>query len=512
MQKIRNMIRQVLTTELSDAEIAATTHVARNTVKRYRQIAYQKQYRWDDLVELKDNDLDAKFNSILRRMARKRQPDYSIVHDEMKQKGMTLQVLWEEYCALDPGDAMSYSQYTENYRIYKKGIDRVMRQTHEPGKKTFVDFSGLRPKYIVQETGEEVFVELFVAVLGFSNYTFATCVPSQTISDWVEANNRMFAFYGGATMVQVPDNLKSAVIRAGSQPTINVTYLEQAEHYSTSVSPARPYKPRDKAAVELGVQLVQRWALARLRKRTFFSIAEINDALAELMEIFNSKKFKRISGCRRSLFIEKEQAHLIPLPTEPYILAEWTGELLVDNSYHLSIKKHWYSVPHHLVGKRVSARVSAGVVEFFHQHQRVTSHVLSSVEGGQTTNPEHQPDKHRTYAERTPEKFLAWAQTIGPNLLSVIEHQFNRPFPALGLPACDALQKLFKAHGANELESAAQRAVEIQSCTVKTIKSLLSSGRYKRARQDKTQSTLPAQHCNLRGGEYFGPNQEAPQC
>lgn len=512
MQRIHNMVRHILTTQLKDGEIAAATHVARNTVKRYRQIAYEKQYSWDDLAKLKDDELDAKFNSTLRHMTRKRQPDYAVVHNEMKQKGVTRTLLWEEYRAVSPDDALGLSQFTENYRLYLKSIDRCMHQTHQPGHKTFVDFSGLRPKYTNRETGEEVFVEFFVGVLGYSNLTFATCVPTQNVSDWVTVHNRMFSYFGGSTLLLIPDNLKSAVIKPGSDPVINETYLELGRHYSTTIVPARTYHPQDKGSVEVGVQIAQRWILARLRKHNFFSVDEINDAIAELLEILNNKTFKRLSGCRWSKFEEEERNHLQPLPAQRYVFSEWTGLLLVDNSYHVCIKKHWYSVPHMLVGQRVSARLCAGVVEFFHQNQRVTSHVMSTVEGGLTTVPDHQPESHRSYAERSPEKFVAWAKAIGPNLLAVVESQLNRNVPSLGFPACDVLHKLAKTHGTTELESASQRAVEIQSLTVKTIKSLLSTGRHKRARQEKTHSTLPSTHSNVRGGEYYGPNSENSPC
>ena len=509
MQKIRHVIQLILTTGLSDRLIAQATGVAKNTVTRYRGLAREKGYSWDELVSLPDSGLDAKFNSVLRRLTRKRMPDFAVVHAELQQKGVTLTLLWEEYRGASPDDALSYSQFTEHFRTYLRSIDRVMRQTHLPGEKCFVDFSGLRPKYVNRDTSEEVPVELFVAVLGYSNLTFATAVATQAIPDWIAAHNRMFTFFGGVSSFLVPDNLKSAVDRPGIDPALNRSYRELGEHYGATIVPARSYRPQDKASVEVGVQIVQRWILARLRKMTFFSLAEINQAIAALLPAFNDHRFKRLPGCRRSRFEAEERGQLLPLPVEPYVLAEWTGTLLVDNSYHLLVGGHWYSVPHHLVGQRVSARLSAGVVEFFHQHVRVASHALSKVAGGHTTDPTHPPESHRAYAERTPEKYLAWAGTVGPHVLAVVRHQFDRPVPALGLPACDGLRKLVRIHGPEEIEAAARRAVEIQSLTLKSVKSLLRTGRHKRTRPAHAPSALPPDHSNVRGSAYYCQPSEA---
>ena len=509
MQKIRHVIQLIFTTPLSDTLIAKTAKVSRNTVRRYRKLAREKAYRWEDLMGLSDAGLDAKFNSALRRLTRKRMPDFAVVHAELQQKGVTLTLLWEEYCAPSPEDALSYSQFTEHYRQHVRRIDRVMRQAHQPGEKCFVDFSGLRPCYRDRDTGRKLPVELFVAVLGYSNLTYATCVATQSIPDWIEAHNRMYAYFGGVSSFLVPDNLKAAVDRPGIDPTLNRTYQELGEHYGTSIVPARSYRPQDKASVEVGVQIVQRWILARLRKMTFFSLAEINQAIAELLPAFNDRAFKRLPGSRRSRFEEAERGKLQALPANPYVLAEWTGQLRVDNGYHLQIGGHWYSVPHRLVGQRVSARRSAGVVEIFHQHARVASHALSTVPGGLTTDPTHQPESHRAYAERSPEKVLAWAATVGPNVLAVAQHQFDRTVPALGLPACDGLRKLVRVHGPQEVEAAARRAVEIQSLTLKTVKSLLHTGRHRRSRQPDSASALRPDHPNVRGSAYYRQTPEA---
>jgi transposase len=312
MLKIREVVRMLLTTDLSDREIAAAASVARNTVIRYGGICAERSYQWADLEGLSDTDFDAKFNAALNRMTRKRMPDLPGIHAELQKKGVDLTLLWEEYRLESPHDAMSYSQFTHHYRTYVGSLDRVMRQTHHPGRKLFVDFSGLRPKIVDQDSGVESYVELFVGVLGYSNYTFATAVPSQKSADWVDAHNKMYAFFGGATEIVVPDNLKAAVDKPGVDPIINRTYRELTNHYTTTPIPARSYRARDKASVELGVKLCQKFILARIRHMKFFSIGELNAEIAKLVAALNARPFKRMPGSRLERFESVERA-MLPL-------------------------------------------------------------------------------------------------------------------------------------------------------------------------------------------------------
>lgn len=503
MDKIRTAVRKVLTTNLGDSDIATACDVSRNTVKRYRAIAAEKGYEWNQLADLADDKLDACFNSVLRRGVRKRMPDFAHVHAELQKKSVTMVILWEEYVAANPEDALSYSQFTEHHRRYTGSLNLSMRQTHEPGQKVFIDFSGLRPKYKDPTTGVEVYVELFVGVLGYSKLTFATCVATQKVDDWIHANNQMFAFFRGVPVMVVPDNLKSAVITAGREPTLNRNYADLCEHYGAAIMPARVYRPKDKPHAEAGVLLAQRWILARLRNRQFFSLAEINAAVAPLLEKLNNAPFKRQPGTRRSRFEDGESSTLMPLPDKPYVYAEWSGSLRVDKSYHILVKDHWYSVPHGLVGKKVSARVCSGRVEILYQHMCVASHSRSDKAGEHTTDLLHQPANHRAYAERSPENYLAWAKTIGPNLLKVVQRLLDVRVPALGFPACETLRNLGTKHDADEVEAAATRAVEIQSLTAKTVRSLLSAGKHRKARAERIHSAAPINHANIRGGSYY---------
>lgn len=392
MTKLRQIIQLILSTRLNNTQIADSITASRTTVQRYRGLAAKKNYVWADLKVMSDDELDSKFNKITKRTVRRRMPDFALVHNELQNPSVTLQLLWEEYSLADPANALSYSQFTEHYRSYLKKIDRIMRQNHVPGEKVFVDFSGRRPSYTNTDTGEWIAVEFFVGVLGVSNLTYALCVPQQTLPFWIACHIKMFAFFGGVPRLLIPDNLKSAVTRPGRDFITNATYSEMAEHYGTAVLPTRTYKPRDKAKVEGGVLIVQRWILARLRHRNFFSIDELNAAVAILVKDLNHRSFKRLPGCRATRFEEMERAVMLPLPSYPYELGEWTGLIRVDNGYHVRVRGHWYSVPHRLVGDQVMARSTSDTVEIFHNRIRVASHLYSDVVGGLSTAPDHQPE------------------------------------------------------------------------------------------------------------------------
>lgn len=511
MTKLRHVIQLLLTTHLGHRQIARSVEISRTTVIRYRTIILEKNLAWEALKELSDDALDACFNRATRRLTRKRMPDFSTLHDELAQPGVTLQLLWEEYRAAESANALSYSQFTEHYRRYRKSLDRVMRQSHVPGEKAFVDFSGRKPGYTNPATGEWVSVDLFVGVLGCSNLTYAVCVPTQSLPYWIAIHEGMFAFFGGVPRLLVPDNLKAAVVRPGRDFVANPTYQEMAQHYGTAILPTRVYRPRDKAKVEGAVLIVQRWILARLRHRQFFSLEELNAAVAELVRELNQRPFKHLPGSRTSRYDALERAAMLPLPAQRYEFGEWSGSMRVDASYHVRVQGHWYSVPHRLVGQRVTARVTATTVELFHQHLRVASHVRNDEPGGLSTHPEHQPEAHRAYAERTPERYRQWAEQVGLSVTAIVHAQFERPVPALGLPACDSLRRLVQQHGAVEVEAAAARAVEIGSLTIKSVKSLLQTRRHRHRREEAPAGDPPA-HPNLRGPGYYARNAEGTSC
>lgn len=503
MSKIKDILRLVLTTKMPLTKIAATLAVTRNTVKRYRGAAAAKQMRWEDISTLGTSELDAKFNAAKGRLITKRMPDFAVVAEELNEPGVTRQLLWEEYRLQGADDALSYSQFAFHLREHQQKLNLSMRQSHVPGHAVFVDFSGKRPHYVDKSTGEIIHVELFIGVLGYSNLTFAIATASQKLPEWIEANVAMLEYFEGVPLIVVPDNLRSAVTKSGREPLINRSYQEMARHYDLVVLPARAKKPKDKPKVEGAVLIVQRWILARLRKKTFFSLAELNQEIAQLLEWMNNKPFKKIPGCRRSRFEEQERAHMQALPAARYEYAEWTAPQTVPPDYHVSADHHWYSVPHHLVRQKVEVRLTTSTVDIYQTGTRVAAHLRSHLEGGHTTNPGHQPPNHRAYAERTPEKFKEWAQTLGANTASFIHQLLDCKVPQMNMPACEGIQKLARQHGNEVVEAACQRAIEIKSPTLKSVRSILSTGRLRQNREDEsTDRNLPA-HANVRGATYF---------
>ena len=455
-----------------------------------------------------DDELDHLFNSATGRRVAKQHPDWAWVHAQMQYPGMTRTVLWEDYRRSCPDHALASSQFSHYYRQYLRTLHPTMRQTHPPGERAFVDFSGKRPFYVDAATGQRITVELFVGVLGYSNLVFAMACPSQQLMHWIDANVCMFEAFGGVPHIVVPDNLRSAVTKPGRDPVIQRTYQEMAVHYGTVILPARSRRPRDKAKVEGSVLIVQRWVLLCLRHRTFFSLAELNQAIAERVEALNRRPFKKMEGCRRDRFENSEKTALLPLPATPYELGEWTVAQVVPTDYHVHLAKHWYSVPFTYIGRAIEGRISAHHVEIYCAGVRIATHRRGASGGEPTTDLSHLPKEHLAYAERTPEHFLAWAEQVGPATATFVRHQFDRPHPALGLPCCDRLQGLARKYGTADLEAAAQRAMTIHSLSEKTLRALLANRRYEVPREEDADTTMPA-HDNIRGGDYFAPAKEA---
>ncbi|UUC96592.1 MULTISPECIES: IS21 family transposase [Comamonas] len=510
MSKLRDILRLILTTVLSDRQIGEAVAVSKNTVRRYRHLAQERELRWEDIKANLPAELESLLNKRERRLSQKRLPDFTDIHLQLARPGVTLQLLWEEYRLASADDALSYSQFTHHYRQYTRRIKLSMRQTHVPGHKAFVDFSGKRPHYVRQDTGELVAVELFIGVLGYSVYTFALATESQKIQDWIQANVLMLDYFGGVPEIIVPDNLKAAVVKPGANRRINRAYLEFADYYGTVIMPARSRHPKDKSKAEVSVQIAQRWILARLRNMQFFSLGGLNQEIRRLCDELNLRPFKKMPGCRFERLEQEEQQHLKPLPAAKFEWATWSARQAVGPDYHVSVDGAWYSVPFHLVGESVEARATLQSVEIFHCGVRVASHVRVEV-GKNSTDPAHQPPQHRAYAEHTPEKLMDWARGIGPGTLAVVKQQFNRSVPALGLPACDSLKKLGRQYGSDRLEQACIRALQIQSPTVKSVRSLLGTRRYLDTHPDETrQVSLPLHH-NVRGPGYYA-GKEDPSC
>lgn len=499
----RKAIEMMLTSDLSNRTISALSNLSHTTISKYRKIVVNNDLTCEVLKEMSD----AAINKLLRRKRTqslgKRTPDWKNVDKQMQFPNMTLQLLWQEYCELDPEGAYGFSSFAYKYRKYKRKLDLTMRQLHRAGECLFVDFAGSTIPYMDVANGEEVHAQVFVAVLGCSNYTFAFAVPSQALPEWVEAHNQMFTYFGGVPQIIVPDNLKSAITKPGRDLVVNRTYEELCRHYGVIVIPTRVKKPQDKAKVEVAVQVVSRWILARLRNRKFFSIEEINQAIAELLWQLNERPFKKLPGCRRSRFEELDKPLLKPHPGKPFEFAEWVSRQKVGPDYHIHVKGHYYSVPHELVGEHVEARVTRKIVELLSNGQRVASHLRSEHVGGYTTLAAHQPEAHRRYAEQTPDKVLTWAKDIGPACQAVVQNQFAKSAHALvGLKACATLQRMAREYGAERLEAACRRAQQIGSLTITSVRNIVKSKQVVFDEQAPVQIALPLHH-NVRGSDYY---------
>ncbi len=505
IQRLRQLIRLLLSTHYSNRRIAQLAGISPNTVRTYRDKLRGSTCELADLALLTDNKLVSRLSPKIPTDSVKRQPDWPHIHHLMQAKHQTLIQLWEEYRSLRPEDAYCYSQFTHYYREYVKCIDISMRQYYAPGEVCFVDFAGKRIPWTDPQTGETHLAEIFVGVLGYSQLVFAMALRSQKLEDWLEAHQKMFAYFNGVPQLVVPDNLKSAITKPGTFPEVNHSYQELAEHYGVVIDPALVRRPQDKSLAEIGVLLVTRWITVILRRRSLFSIAEINQAIAELLEQLNRRPFKRYEGNRRERFEGHEKSTLAALPTKPFDIGRWIHQQKVNRDYHIYVLGHAYSVPYELTGQYVDSKVCQSKVEIYFQHKLVAMHMRSFVQGGATTENSHRPKSHQDYAAQSKTHFMTWAATIGEFTSALVSAQFiNSPEYSLqGCKACSQLQKLARQYGNGRFERACQCASEIQSQTVSSVRSILQC---RLDELDKKacpiQTQLPFHH-NVRGAEYY---------
>lgn len=431
-------------------------------------------------------------------------PDWQFIHSELARPDVTRSLLWTEYKAQHGEKGYEYSRFCEGYALWSSKLNLSMRQVHILGEKCYVDFAGKTVPVVDERTGEVLFeAQIFVGVLGGSSYTFAEAVASQNLPCWIQANTKMMEFFGGVPQIIVPDNLKSAVSKPDYyDPEINPTYNEWAKHYSVAVVPARVRKPKDKAKAEVGVQLVQRWILAALRNRTFYSLDELNEAIAELLDQLNRKPFKRMPGSRAESF-QRERALLRPLPARPYDLGIWSRGVRVPFDYHIKAGDRLYSVPYRLAGEKVEIRLSVSVVEIYHSGQRVASHKRAFGEGPPITDPEHMPSSHRAYAEWTPERIIAWANEFGGPVAAFCDNLMaRRAHPEQGFRSCIGVIQLAKKYGPSNLTAACSKANRLRSFNYRTVNSILKNNLQDRPDPATTANPEP-RHENIRGAGYW---------
>jgi transposase len=507
MRHVREVLR-LKAAGVSGNEIARRLNVAPSTVRLTLQRLATAGLGWPLSAEMTDMALEAQlFTAVGTKQGHRRrlEPDWTEVHRELKRKHVTLAILWDEYIERCP-DGYRYSRFCELYRSWASRLSVTMRQTHTGGDKLFVDYAGdTVPVVIDRLNGKTRPAQIFVAVLGASNFTYAEASWTQALGDWISAHTRAFAALGGVPKLLVPDNTKVAVIKACLyEPQVNRTYAEMAAHYDTAILPARPRRPRDKAKVEAAVLIIERWLLGRLRYRRFYSLAELNAAIAELLRQLNEERpLRRLGITRRALFEELDRPNLTGLPAEPYSFAEWRLRR-IGIDYHVEVEAHFYSVPHRFARGEVEVRLTPQSVEIFLKGERIAAHRRAGGNHGHTTVAEHMPSSHRRYADWTIERIRRAAAAIGPATAALCDLILERrPHPEQGFRACLGVVRLVRPFGADRLEAAATRAIEIGTLTYGSVRSILDHKLDRQAPPRPTADGVPVLHANIRGPRYY---------
>ena len=500
MRKIREILR-MNALGLSARQIGHSLQVARSSVGEYLKRA-AAGLSWPLPEDLDETAIERKLFPTGPRLEIPRPlPDWIDVHTEMRKRGVTLALLWEEYKDRNP-DGYHYSRFCDRYREWAKKLDLSMRQEHRAGEKMFVDYAGATVP--VYDHGVLREAAIFMAVLGASNFTYAEATWTQTIPDWTTAHVRAFSFFGGVPEILVPDNLKSGVARpCRYEPELNATYGDVLMHYGAVAIPARIRKPKDKSRAENGVLLVERWILARLRHRTFLSLADLNTEIRVLLVRLNDRPFRKLPGSRRSMYETLDKPALRPLPLEPYVFAEWK-RVRINVDYHVAVDHHYYSVPYQLFGKELDVRMTAATVECFYQGRRVASHARRAAPHRHTTVAEHMPAAHKAYAEWTPERILHWTSKAGPSTRALAEKIIaSRLHPQQAYRSCLGLLRLAKEYGEVRLEAACARALRVQAISYTSVKSILKTGLDNEPTPAGETKSRPIAHVNIRGPEAF---------
>jgi transposase len=506
MRNMREVFRLHYELQLGQRQIARSVQLSPSTVHEYLERFHAAGLSWPLPTEMTEAEFEHKLfaaEAIATRQSGKTPPDFKVVHEELQHhKHITLQLLWEEYRQQTP-DGYGYSQFCYHYQRWKQKSDLTLRQEHRAGEKLFVDWAGDTIPLYDPATGKAQAAQVFVAVLGASNYTYAEATLDQRMGNWIGAHVRCLEFLGGCPELIVPDNTKTGVSKACRyEPELNPTYQEMATHYGVGVLATRPRKPRDKAKVEVGVQIAERWILAALRHSRFFSLAELNRSIGELLTKLNQRKFKKRDGSRQSLFQELDQPALRPLPAERFDLAEWSLAT-VNIDYHVQCDKSFYSVPYQFARQKVEVRATPSTVEIFHEGKRVASHVRTHKANAAITDPQHRPASHRAHLDWPPSRMIQWAATLGPRTSEVIKRILKAyPHPEMGYRSCLGIIRLGQRYPAARVEAAAERALRTGAVSYKSLTSILRHSLDQQPLDPSPSSPLSG-HENIRGAEYY---------
>ena len=507
MRKIKEVLRLRFELGLGQREIARACSISQAAVHSYLKKAAVAGVCWPLPEGWDEPRVEQALFGDQRPLERSRErthPDFAALHQQLQQhRHLTRQLVWEEYRQAHP-EGYGYSRFCELYQRWRGKQDVVLRQEHPPGEKGFIDWAGATIPVHDAVTGEVWPASLFVMVLGASSYTYAEATRDQQLTSWLSCHMHAFEYYGGVPRLLVPDNLRTGVSRACRyDPDLNPTYQELAMHYGVGVVPARPYRPRDKAKVEVGVQVVERWIIAALRHRKFFRLEEVNRAVRELLERLNQRPFRKREGSRASVFAALERSALRPLPAERFDMSQWS-RARVNIDYHIAFEGNFYSVPYTLVQEPVEVRSTPATVEIFHKGQRVASHLRSRTRGQAITENEHRPKSHQAHLEWTPSRMVKWAEQTGPHTARLFERILaEKPHPEMGYRSCLGIIRLAEQYSAARMEAAADRALRTGACRYQSVKSILKNSLDQQPLAEPPTLPPPPPHDNIRGAGYF---------
>jgi transposase len=505
MRKIKDVLRLSWGCQQSQRQVALQCGISRPCVGEYLRRASDAGLSWPLPSELTDAQLERLLFPPTPKLSAEQRgtPDWSVVYEELHKKNVTKFLLWQEYRERHP-KGYNYSWFCDQYRRWLGTRDLSMRQHHVAGEKLFIDYAGHTIPIVDARTGEEHQAQIFVAVLGASNYTFAEATASQALPDWISSHVRAFEFLGAVPEMLVIDNLKSGVSKAHRyEPDINPSYQEMAEHYNVVVMPARVRRPKDKSKAENAVQVVSRWILAALRNHTFFSLDQLNARITELLVRLNDRPFLKLPGSRRSRFESLDRPALNPLPANAYVFAHWR-KARVNIDYHVEVERHYYSVPYGYAKKQIDVRYNAQSVECFYNSHRIASHVRSQMVGHHTTVREHMPESHRQYGDWSPERLISWAHKYGKCTAELVNQIMqSRRHPEQGYRSCLGILRLEKSYGAQRLEAACERALLLGTRRYKSVESILKHSLDQLDPVDESEPALPNDHENVRGSSYY---------
>jgi len=511
MRVIREVLRLAWSCGFNQRQVSISCNIARSSVQDCLLRAKGAKLSWPLPDDLDDTKLESLLYKPMGRPKSDKAPiDFAYLHRELhSHKGMTMGLLWQRYIERDP-EGYQYSYFCTLFNEWAGKLDLVMKQEHLAGEKVFSDFAGSTLKVTSLDTGEVNFVKVFVCCLGASSYTFAKAYWSENAEAWCMGHAEAFSFFGGCPEIVVPDNPKPVVTKACPyEPDIHMDFLHMAQHFGVGVVPARVRKPKDKAKVEAAVKMATRWIIAVLKDRTFHSLAELNLEIAKLLEILNTRPFKKMPGSRRSAFEAIDRPALKALPQNRYEYTQ-NGFAKSHLDYHITIDDCQYSVPFQYAKKKLEYRLSTKTLEIFYRGNRIASHVRRLPHAKPATVKEHMPPNHQAYLDWTPERFIAWATKIGPDTKSLIEAVLgSREFPQQAFKSCLGILHLTKDYSDARLERAASCALRVRGFSYKTVKLILENQQENRP-VDRAPGQLKIFNPNVRGPlEYALINKES---